>query len=133
MNNCFLHQRFNACLKTAQAQAKVAALQENSTMLQQQVQSLKGMVSSSESQQAENAKTQMQKINALQEQVASLKASADKAESECTSVQSQLAESTRKEQEVGVLMLFSDNCLLFGSRSVGIGIDNILLSGILCQ
>merc|ERR1712048_296639 len=32
----------------------------------------------------------MQKINALQEQVASLKASADKAESECTSVQSQL-------------------------------------------
>ena len=61
-------------------------------------------MSSSESQQAEIAKAQTQQINALQEQVLSLKASADKAESECASVQSQLAESTRKEQEVGVLM-----------------------------
>ena len=74
-------------------------------MLEQQVESLKGMVSSSESQQAETAKAQSQTINELQEQVSSLKASAEKAESECTSVQSQLAETTRKEQEVGVLML----------------------------
>ena len=73
-------------------------------MLKQQVESLKGVVSSSESQQAETAKAQTQQINALQEQVLSLKASADKAESECAGVQSQLAESTRKEQEVGVLM-----------------------------
>ena len=77
-------------------------------MLKQQVESLKGVVSSSESQQAETAKAQTQQINALQEQVLSLKASADKAESECTSVRSQLAESTRKEQEVGVLMRCSD-------------------------
>ena len=56
-------------------------------MLKQQVESLKGVVSSSESQQAETAKAQTQQINALQEQVLSLKASADKAESECTSVQ----------------------------------------------
>ena len=91
-------------ISNAQAQAKVAALEENASMLKQQVESLKGVVSSSESQQAETAKAQTQQINALQEQVLSLKASADKAESECTSVQSQLAESTRKEQEVGVLM-----------------------------
>ena len=67
--------------------SKVAALEESASMLKQQVESLKGVVSSSESQQAETAKAQTQQINALQEQVLSLKASADKAESECTSVE----------------------------------------------
>ena len=66
------------------------------------MESLKGMVSSSESQQQEHAKAQMKKISALQEQVQGLKTSSRKAESECTSLQSQLTEATRKEQEVDV-------------------------------
>ena len=70
-------------------------------MLEQQVESLKGMVSSSESQQQEHAKAQMQKITALQEQVSALQASSRTAESECTSLKSELADATRKEQEVG--------------------------------
>ena len=70
-------------------------------MLEQQVESLKGMMSSSESQQEEQAKSQMQKITALQEQVNALKASSRTAQSECTSLKSELAEATRKEQEVG--------------------------------
>ena len=109
------------CLLDARkAQAKVAALEENSSMLEQQVESLKGMVSSSESQQQEHAKAQMQKISALQEQVESLKASSRQAESECTSVQSQLAESSRKEQEVGIFMWVvcasecCGQCIVFG-------------------
>ena len=73
-------------------------------MLEQQVESLKSMVSSSESQQQEQAQSQMQKIAALQEQVAALKAASHTAESECTSLKSELTEATRKEQEVGVLM-----------------------------
>ena len=83
-----------------QAQVKVGALEDSSAMLEQQVESLKGMVSSSESQQQEHAKAQMEKISALQEQVAGLEASSREAESQCTSLKSQLAESTRKEQEV---------------------------------
>ena len=83
-----------------QAQVKVGALEDSSAMLEQQVESLKGMVSSSESQQQEHAKAQMDKISALQEQVEGLKTSSRKAESECTSLQSRLAEATRKEQEV---------------------------------
>merc|ERR1712032_1020751 len=50
----------------------------------------KGMVSSSESQQQEHAKAQLDKISALQEQVEGLKTSSRKAESECTSLQSRL-------------------------------------------
>ena len=83
-----------------QAQHKVSTLEDNSAMLEQQVESLKGMVSSSESQQQEHAKAQMDKISALQEQVEGLKTSSRKAESECTSLQSRLAEATRKEEEV---------------------------------
>ena len=84
----------------SQAQHKVATLEDNSTMLEQQVESLKGMVSSSESQQQEHAKAQMNKISALQEQVEGLKTSSRKAESECASLKSQLADATRKEEEV---------------------------------
>ena len=79
----------------------VAQAQDKSGILEQQVASLKGMVSSSESQQEEQAKSQMQKITALQEQVNALKASSRTAQSECTSLKSELAEATRKEQEVG--------------------------------
>ena len=69
-------------------------------MLEQQVESLKGVVSSSESQQQEHAKAQTAEISALQEQVAGLKASSRKAELECASLQSRLSEATRKEEEV---------------------------------
>ena len=86
--------------RTPQAQHKVSTLEDNSAMLEQQVESLKGMVSSSESQQQEHAKAQLDKISALQEQVEGLKTSSRKAESECTSLQSRLAEATRKEEEV---------------------------------
>ena len=88
-------------VRAPQAQHKVVALEENSAMLKQQVESLKGMVSSSESQQQEHAKAQMAQISALEEQVDGLKTSSRKAESECTSLKSQLTEATRKEQEVG--------------------------------
>ena len=76
--------------RTPQAQHKVSTLEDNSAMLEQQVESLKGMVSSSESQQQEHAKAQLDKISALQEQVEGLKTSSRKAESECTSLQSRL-------------------------------------------
>ena len=76
--------------RTPQAQHRVSTLEDNSAMLEQQVESLKGMVSSSESQQQEHAKAQMDKISALQEQVEGLKTSSRKAESECTSLKSRL-------------------------------------------
>merc|ERR1719506_3290090 len=79
-----------ATRKEEEAQHKVSTLEDNSAMLEQQVESLKGMVSSSESQQQEHAKAQMDKISALQEQVEGLKTSSRKAESECTSLQSRL-------------------------------------------
>merc|ERR1711934_112183 len=88
-----------ATRKEEEGQHKVSTLEDNSAMLEQQVESLKGMVSSSESQQQEHAKAQLDKISALQKQVEGLKTSSRKAESECTSLQSRLAEATRKEEE----------------------------------
>ena len=89
-----------ACARLLQAQKKIASLTDSSAMLEQQVESLKGMVSSSESQQQAHAKAQMEKITALQEQVNSWKASSGEAQEECTSLKSQLEEATDKKQEV---------------------------------